>query len=288
MPKPFRWDLTRREQLGRLVVPQPPPPDPALLSNIRLCSARVLARAGDSSLTFIGRSPESLFDYLSGVLGPTEWRDRLSLVNLSVGDIDQPGGRPNHRELGLVREQLREAGLAPTDLVRHPRPVALVDLVSTGRTLGNLVGLLGAWAESLGTAPDAVYSRLRMVGITVQGRNSPNAWRWQQRVEWARLFRPTALKGVSVPFDFWGYLAGYQDKTGPSNPPWRWGSPEQLVPSRDPSHLQGLREAVAIYEAANSAAERREFARTLARQGTLQSGWCRRLVLQLRRAGGRG
>lgn len=204
VPKPFRWDLSRREQLGRLVVPTPPRPDPALLANIRLCSARILARAGDSTLAFIGRSPESLFDYLSGILGPTEWRDRASLVNLSIARIDERGGRPGQRELDLVREQLRQAGLDPTDLLRHPRPVALLDLVSSGRTLGNLVTLLGAWAESMGTAPEAVYRRIRVVGITVQGKNSPNAWRWQQQVKWAGLFRPTALKGCFHPIRLLG------------------------------------------------------------------------------------
>src|SRR6185503_9226279 len=63
MPTVFRWNIARREQLGRLPTGEPDFGYSSLervLPEIRRCSARVLAMAGDSRLVFIGRSPESL------------------------------------------------------------------------------------------------------------------------------------------------------------------------------------------------------------------------------------
>ena len=53
----FRWNIARREQLGRLVGREPVEVHPAVLEELRLCCARVVAMAGDARLVFIGRSP---------------------------------------------------------------------------------------------------------------------------------------------------------------------------------------------------------------------------------------
>ncbi|NLC24613.1 MAG: hypothetical protein GX776_09170 [Oxalobacter sp.] len=37
------------------------------------CCARIIAFAGNSDLVFVGRSPESFFDLLSGMLFDTTW-----------------------------------------------------------------------------------------------------------------------------------------------------------------------------------------------------------------------
>ena len=64
MPAVFRWNITRREQLGRLVEGEPAEIHRSVLEELRLCCARVIAMAGDSRLVFIGRSPEQLYDDL--------------------------------------------------------------------------------------------------------------------------------------------------------------------------------------------------------------------------------
>ena len=40
--------------------------------------------------------------------------------------------------------------------------------------------------------------RLRWIGITSRVKNSPNTWRWFQRVDWAADYPRSALRGVSV------------------------------------------------------------------------------------------
>src|SRR4051795_10636882 len=81
---PFRWNLARREQLGSLVEGEPAALHDAFVAELRECCVRVLAMAGDSRLVFVGRSPESLFDYLSGTFAETGWEGRCTLLNLSM------------------------------------------------------------------------------------------------------------------------------------------------------------------------------------------------------------
>ncbi|HEX5076385.1 MAG TPA: hypothetical protein VFW03_24455 [Gemmatimonadaceae bacterium] len=56
MPNVFRWNIARREQLGRLVTGEPVENLPWILEEVRRCAARVIAMAGDSQLVFVGRS----------------------------------------------------------------------------------------------------------------------------------------------------------------------------------------------------------------------------------------
>ena len=87
MAVPFRWNVARREQLGRLVDGPPASVYDAFMEDLREASARVVAMAGGSRLAFVGRSPESLFDYLSGVVAETSWEPRLLLANVSLFSI---------------------------------------------------------------------------------------------------------------------------------------------------------------------------------------------------------
>lgn len=86
---PFRWDISRRHQLGRLVEGPPVGFFRGFKSHLRRCCAGVLALAGDADLFFVGRSPESAFDYLSGVLLDTSWSSRLNLLQFSMHYITQ-------------------------------------------------------------------------------------------------------------------------------------------------------------------------------------------------------
>ena len=93
MAKPFRWDIKRREQLGSLVDVPVEYPFPGLIPGLRHACARILALSEDSDLVFVGRSPESFFDYLSGMLLGTSWAGRLCLLNVSM----------RHRSLAEIR-----------------------------------------------------------------------------------------------------------------------------------------------------------------------------------------
>src|SRR6185503_17566898 len=63
--KPFRWDLSHRSHLGRLVAGEPAWSYPDFIESLLTCCAKILASGGDSDLIFVGRSPESIFDHLS-------------------------------------------------------------------------------------------------------------------------------------------------------------------------------------------------------------------------------
>jgi hypothetical protein len=96
----------------------------------------VLAFAGDSDLVFVGRSPESLFDLLSGFLEGTSRAGRASLLNLSL-----KWTRPSRELEVAVAPYLDGLGLSPAALARRPRPVAFVDVVRMGTAFERLVAL---------------------------------------------------------------------------------------------------------------------------------------------------
>jgi hypothetical protein len=284
---PFRWDLTRREQLGRLLEANPAAGDsydhqplwPEFLEELRGTVVRVVAMAGDARLVFVGRSPESLYDYLTGALADTEWRDRCALLSISLGDRtpETPAA------LALFRAHLRALGLHPAQIAAAPRPVAFVDLIWRGRTFGALSSLLAEWAREEGVDVRAVRRRMRFVGITTRTKNSPKTWRWFQQLEWVRDYPRSALRGVSVPYWMWTYLGDSQHKTMLSNRPDRWGTAEMRSPSRDPGTLVALRNAYEIHELGRRPDERQRFAAELIARPEMREAWLRSLVVALRR-----
>ncbi|HEX2211853.1 MAG TPA: hypothetical protein VHG93_29470 [Longimicrobium sp.] len=285
---PFRWDVRRREQLGRLLR-APPPERPYwyiptrfrdLLPEVRGCSARVLARAGDARLVFVGRSPENLFDYLTGALADTPWADRCDLLSVSLpGDVH----RVPWAALRGLRAQHLAFGLHPAQIASAPRPVAFVDLVSGGGTFGQLSAFLSRWAHDEGVDVHAVRRRLRWVGITRRTHNSPNTWRWFQQVHWASDYPRSALRGVSVEGWFWGWMGDWQDKTMPSNTFDRWGTEELAHPEHHPERLEALRVAWKLHERARRRDERERFAAELVQRQEMREPWLRSLVVALRR-----
>jgi hypothetical protein len=98
--KPFRWNLSKREQLPKVTPaslfgecwPERWPSIETIEVELRLCAARVIAAAGDSDWVFVGRTPEHLFDYLSGAFEgvPEVPSLTLLLVSLSSGPARNP------------------------------------------------------------------------------------------------------------------------------------------------------------------------------------------------------
>src|SRR3954454_11432729 len=85
--RPFRWNLAKRSELGRLVEGLRPENETWLEDALVPVLARVLAYSDDGDLFFVGRSPESLFDYLSGLLFDTSWAGRLHLLHYSMWGV---------------------------------------------------------------------------------------------------------------------------------------------------------------------------------------------------------
>lgn len=279
----FRWNITRREQLGRLVEGEPAESYAEFLDDLRRCCARVLAMAGDARLVFVGRSPESLYDYLIGALAETSWSDRLAMLNVSLFRLGHDeASTPGPAGWAAFREQLDAVGLEPAGIASSARAITLIDLVSSGDTMDTLVELLLGWAVDDRVDVRAVRRRLRIVGIIRREQPSPKTWRWRAHTRWVVRFRPSAVKDVAVPDQLWDYLGNMQAKVARTNPPSCWGDPEMHRPPRDPGHAAALRLAVSVYELARTRDERKALARLLASEPAMRHPWLRRLVTELR------
>ncbi len=281
--RPFRWDVRRREQLGRLLSGETPETYPGFVPDLRRCAARVVAAAGDARLVFVGRSPESLFDYLSGVFSRNPWKDRLALVNLSlrtgvgVGDADSVKART------ALREHLASFAITPQRVSSGDRPLALVDLVDTGSTFKGTVAQLASWARQEGIDVAAVRRRLRIVGVTWRTKTSPKTFRRHQHADRLRVFPRIKVRNVSAP-DTGDFLGNRQPKVSASHPPWRWADETYAFPPRHESHTAALRLAVHIYTLGATKAERVAFSSELPKTTAMREPWCRTLVAELRSA----
>jgi len=286
---PFRWDLRRREQLGGLIEGEEDFDYPGFLDHLRDCTARVVATAGDSDLVFVGRSPESLFDYLSGLALQTSWFERLTLLQLSMrGWIGRTGkllAQYPGAAMGLSA-YLGELGLDPATLKARPRPVALIDMVSTGATFGAFTAFLQTWCGEVREDWGAVHRKLRYVGITEREKTRPKTWRWQQNNDWVASVPEAVIKNVSAPTEFWSHLANFAAKTTHSYGSRRWDMSEPAAPPRNPDQLRALRLAVRLFDAGCARDERRRFAGLLARQREMREPWLRALALELKGRGG--
>lgn len=217
---PFRWDLARREQLGRLVEGRDG--HQSDLTGLEECAAKVLARSDDADMWFVGRSADSVFDYLSGALLGTSYADRLHLLPFSLrwgrGDLTP-------YQVKRFRINLRSLGLDPDRLARRRRPVAFVDLVDRGGTYGNLFALLREWIDDEGAQWDVIRLKLRFVGIVWRSGRGFKTERWHQQAGWTAQLPPRAVVNVSVDYGLASMLAGWQAKATSSFTPDDWVRP---------------------------------------------------------------
>jgi hypothetical protein len=276
--RPFRWGVARRDELGSLPYLEPAGVYPEFEDDLIECGARVLAFAGDSDLLFIGRSPQPLFDLLSGLLSGTGWEDRLGLLDISVRS-EQPTGE----QLRAIYPYFAEVGLEPHSLGRRSRTLALVDVVDYGDTFESLMLILEGWSTRERADWPAAARKLRIVGMTSRQTTGPYAWRWQQQAEWVDRLRLHEIKNVAVPRRLVVYLATEAPKTSGSFRPSRWGDETVAMPVRDSEAHQALALAVHLFRLGRRRATRRRFAAMLGRQPAMAEAWFRSLVLEVKR-----
>jgi hypothetical protein len=280
---PFRWDVARPHELGCMMNAEPAPAYPAFAEDLRACCAAVIAAAGDADLVFVGRSPESLHDYLRGACFDTSWNGRLRLLLVSV-DHEWPAVR----RIVALQNYLATLGLDPRELPRRERPVALVDLIWSGRTLGTLVRLMHQWTLQIRPRGDwrAVRDKLRVVGITEQDFSVRNVWHHQRRLaSGGGLLKRKNVANVTVLPRLWKFLGDEQLKVAESHTPQWWDDERAARPPRDPDRAAALRAAVEIFRRARDRPERERFVRELSRHGALRHEAIRNLAAELRFGG---
>src|SRR5690242_3131612 len=103
---------------------------PDFTRDVMACCVRVLALCDNADLCFVGRSPENLFDVLSGLLLDSSWSQRVQLLQFSSSWED----RISPSAQAALRSYLERSRLDPWHLAHRAHPVAFVDLVSSGET----------------------------------------------------------------------------------------------------------------------------------------------------------
>lgn len=279
--KPFRWDVSKIEQLGRLIDTSSPGPDPQWLEAIATAATKVVVRSNDADLVFVGRSPENWFDYLSGVFAGTSREQRAVHLNYSNRDWSMAEIRSEAPEAyAALCDHMRTLRLDPAAMVNARHGVCFVDLVHRGYTFGHLFTFLHDWAIEEGVDTKQLFAKTNIVGITLRTKTSPNTWRWQQHLPWVKEFGLTQIKNVSIPAELWMELGNTQPKVTPSNHHKHWTADTLLGPDRSEDTLQALQLAHNLYRL--GAEQRREFSRRLAQSEGAKLAWVRDLMAELR------
>ncbi|WP_436890377.1 hypothetical protein [Nocardiopsis dassonvillei] len=274
---PFRWDV-ERDHVGSLA--EPARPERHYVDALTECSAKVLARGGDRDLYFVGRSPDSLYDLLRGVLADTPHRDRVHRLPLSLYGAD--GGSLTPAERAQLRANLTAQGVTPARLEGGGRALVFCDLVHGGTTFENLHRELRAWIADEHADRNRIRRRLGYLGVVARGKTGPNAWRWQQHAEWVEELPARAVRNVSVPGWLWSLLGDHQPKTGPSFRRTRWADPEVTRPGRDEKTRAALSLALGLYEKGRTPEVRARFREVLTAEPAFREPWLRTLAHDIR------
>jgi hypothetical protein len=281
--RPFRWNVAKREQLGRLLEGPQTETYPEFEAELRVVTAKVVARAGDSRLVFLGRSPENIFDYLSGAFQDGPAARPLTLLQFSDPPVEFPDlARLHAKELAALLRYVSAEGLDPASIAAAGAQIRFVDLVSGGNTFTTIFHLLRHWTIAQKADWNAVRRLVGFIGITLHTKNSPKTWRWHQHKDWTAEIDRSSIKNISVPRSFWSWIGNHDDKATPSFRIYRWAAEDASLPARDDVHLRGLRLAARLFDHGRDREERRRLAAELAAQPEMSEAWLRECVLRLR------
>jgi hypothetical protein len=278
---PFRWNIRSRAELGELI-DDSVELDRYFLDDIRQCAARIMQFADDGKLVFVGRSLDSIHDYLSGLLGQTEWRDKLVYLSISLyGEHIETLSHKDPKGFEAFKAHFTALGLDPLSVKNSTDKINLVDVVSSGGTFGELYAFYKRWAQSLHEDVPAVLRKLRFLGVVFRTKNSPHTDRWQQNVEWTKELSHQALKNISVERTFWYWIANYQAKMARSNRPMNWYWEPLKKSEHTEDTIKAIQFSYGLYQLAQTTEEKAEFKRLLQNDQAVKEGWLRSLLLKI-------
>ena len=277
---PFRWNLAAKSQLGRLVDDKYDL-DTEILGHVRECAANIVSHLNPSYVVFVGRSLESIQVYLDGVLKDTFLSDSLinlniSLFNHSISMIRAKG----EMYVVALKNHFANIGLHPQAILERSNFTSFVDVVLEGSTFGRIYKFLVEWAKEERVDVPAVKKKLRFIGIISRSKSSPNAWRWNDHVDWVGEI-PGSVKNIAVELWFWRYLGEVQDKMTNSITLDKWLSPTILSPVHEKDNIKALNQAYSIYCLGLDKRERKVFSKAVAKLN-LQSRFHRKLILEVK------
>lgn len=246
-----------------------------------MCCARILALGADYDLVFLGRSPESIFDFLSGICMESLDKDRLNLLQLSMRMY--PAGIKNRRSHKELKSYFIATKLDPRSILERKRPVAFIDLVYSGATFYSIILFLKDWTEELGLDWIVVRKKIRFIGIVEQKKTSPKTVRWQQQSRFKGLFPASQVKNVSIQWGFWDFLGNNQHKSTESFTDELWGNENASSPTRNISTLVGLQSALFWFELGCTKEKRHEFSNLLVKQPEMKNESVRGIVISIRK-----
>lgn len=279
---PFRWNIPGGDRTGSLT--EGVDHDPAHVDELAECAAKVLARSADGDIYFVGRSPDSVYDLLTGVLVDTPHHTRLHRLPLSLYGLEGEDLTPDER--AQLRVNLAATGISPRALAARERPVVFTDLVDSGSTFGNLHHHLRDWIDEERAAWNVIRHRVRYLGITFRRKAGPNTWRWQQHAEWTNDLPPGRVRNVSIGGILWSHLGNSQPKTEASFRRTRWSDPAVTRPRHDERARQGLADALSHHEHGRTRRVRSLVHRVLTAEPAFRDSWLRTLAHDLRASGG--
>jgi hypothetical protein len=228
------------------------------------CAARVLARSGGGALYFVGRSLDSMYDLLSGVVADDERLRRLPFTRMFQH------WTPSDEWRDRARAILTTCGVTPFGLARARDPVSLVDVVSSGNSFESLYDVLRDWVEDEREPWNVVRQKIRFVGVVARSKPSPKARRWQQDATWTQDLPARAVSNVSMDPLLYGYLADRQEKLTGTFGPSIW---EGSASRHDDRFRGALAEAVALVAYGRRPETRAMLIRTLSSQKPYPRSW---------------
>lgn len=247
------------------------------------CCARIISLMGHCDLVFVGRSPEPIFDHLSGLLYDTTYKSRLTLFHYSNARyinevIDWK------RAVLALKKYLVAIQLDPKTILKRKRCIAFVDIADSGSTFYDLITFYENWSDCLGLDWKQVRSKIRILGIVGRQKTSPKAYRWHQEGKCRNLLDINAIKNTSVTSKFLVYLGSWSaHKASVSFSSRYWGVETAYVPTRTDTTLIGLQLALDWFELGRTDERRQMFAKELSGQAEMKDSEIRNLVLQLRK-----
>lgn len=283
--KPFRWDLHKSEGLGSLLRGTQQESYPEFWDDLAECSAKVLSFSHNASLYFVGRSPESIYDYLCGMFSGYPMAKKLHLTSFSQRTKhDAPQSLDYRSALYSLREYFEVIGLHPRRILESKEGIAFSDLVYTGGTFANLLQLFCDWSGDAGLSWKYVAKKIWVVGIVSNSYN-PHTIPWYRSSAMLKHLPHSHIRNVTIPGRLWDYLGNRQKKVMQSYCPKKWGKEDVLFPLRSGESLEALRLAFELFHKAGQKHSRRAFARLLSQQSAMQYDWYRSMVIGLKEKG---